>query len=357
VLRSDRPGGPRPQLIRCHDAPGEARAITDAVLSVMDDRRLRDQAVLMRTGHHSDLLEVELTARGVPFVKFGGLKFLEAAHVRDFVAALRVLDNRIDEVAWYRLLRLHDGIGPARARALLDPLAGADPTDDSHAEAVATAPPMSRVRLAATLDGIAAARGQTRIGDRAARCLKFLRPLLTARYPDAMVRLADLDRLVSAAGSAPDLGAFVAELTLDPPASTGDLAGPPHLDEDYLTLSTVHSAKGLEWPVVHVMHLVDGAFPADMALSAPEGLIEEQRLFYVAVTRAADELSLYAPLRMPHHRHGRDDKHSFAPLSRFLDETAMAVIDLHDLTPPRQAPGPRVARARVSLPTLDDLWA
>jgi DNA helicase-2/ATP-dependent DNA helicase PcrA len=252
---------------------------------------------------------------------------------------------------------LHDGIGPARARALLDPLAGADPTDDRHAEAVATAPPMSRVRLAATLDGIAAARGQTRIGDRAAGCMKFLRPLLTARYPDAMVRLADLDRLVSAAGSAPDLGAFVAELTLDPPASTGDLAGPPHLDEDYLTLSTVHSAKGLEWPVVHVMHLVDGAFPADMALSTPEGLIEEQRLFYVAVTRAADELSLYAPLRMPHHRHGRDDKHSIAPLSRFLDDAALGTLDVQDLAPPRPVTPTPTAVGRVALPTLDDLWA
>ena len=328
--------------------------MADAVLAAVEDgRALRDQAVLMRTGHHSDLLEVELTARRVPFVKFGGLKFLEAAHVKDFVAALRVLDNRIDEVAWFRLLRLHDGIGPSRARSLLDALTG----DGGHAVAVAGAPAMSRVALAATLDGITAARRMTRIGDRAATCLAWLRPLLTARYADAVVRIADLDRLVAAAATAPDLAAFVAELTLDPPASTGDLAGVPHLDEDYLTLSTVHSAKGLEWPVVHVIHLVDGAFPADMALSQPAGLIEEQRLFYVAVTRAADELSLYAPLRMPHHRHGRDDKHSFAPLSRFLDETAMAVIDLHDLTPPRQAPGPRVARARVSLPTLDDLWA
>lgn len=328
--------------------------MADAVLAAVEDgRALRDQAVLMRTGHHSDLLEVELTARRVPFVKFGGLKFLEAAHVKDFVAALRVLDNRIDEVAWFRLLRLHDGIGPSRARSLLDALTG----DGGHAVAVAGAPAMSRVALAATLDGITAARRMTRIGDRAATCLAWLRPLLTARYADAVVRIADLDRLVAAAATAPDLAAFVAELTLDPPASTGDLAGVPHLDEDYLTLSTVHSAKGLEWPVVHVIHLVDGAFPADMALSQPAGLIEEQRLFYVAVTRAADELSLYAPLRMPHHRHGRDDKHSFAPLSRFLDETAMAVIDLHDLTPPRQAPGPRVVRARVSLPTLDDLWA
>ena len=374
VLHSDRPGGRRARLVRCHDAAAEARAVTDAVLSAAQDgRRLRDQAVLMRTGHHSDLLEVELTARGVPFVKFGGLRFLEAAHVKDFVAVLRLLDNRLDEVAWYRLLRLHDGIGPARARALLDLLGNAtgEPaatdsgdqghgdlvTADAHAEAVAAAPAISRVALAASLGGLAAAGDRRRIGERAAGCLALLRPLLTARYPDSVVRIADLDRLVAAADSAPDLGAFVAELTLDPPASTGDLAGPPHLDDDYLVLSTVHSAKGLEWPIVHVIHLVDGAFPADMALTTSAGLVEEQRLFYVAVTRAADELSLYAPLRMPHHRHARDDKHSFAPISRFLDDSAVAVLDVEDLTPPRLAPRVASATARVALPTLDDLWA
>ena len=380
VLHSDRPGGRRARLVRCHDAAAEARAVVDSVLTeAQDGRRLRDQAVLMRTSHHSDLLEIELTARGVPFVKFGGLKFLEAAHVKDFVAVLRLLDNRLDEVAWYRLLRLHDGIGPARARALLGvlgvdgaaprPVGGSERPDgaraetdtdtpgNAHDEAVAAAPAISRVALAATLDGLTAARGHRPIGDRAAACLRLLRPLLTARYPDHVVRLADLDRLVAAAASAPDLGVFVAELTLDPPISTGDLAGPPHLDDDYLVLSTVHSAKGLEWPVVHVIHLVDGAFPADMALSTSAGLVEEQRLFYVAVTRAADELTLYAPLRMPHHRHARDDKHSFAAISRFLDDAALSALDVSDLTPPRPEPRRVGATARVALPTLDDLWA
>jgi DNA helicase-2/ATP-dependent DNA helicase PcrA len=381
MLHSDRPGGRRARLVRCHDAAAEARAVVDAVLTeAQNGRPLRDQAVLMRTSHHSDLLEIELTARGVPFVKFGGLKFLEAAHVKDFVAVLRLLDNRLDEVAWYRLLRLHDGIGPARARALLGVL-GVDPAPQqaaeraeppadgapgdmvgdilghAHDEAVAAAPAISRVALAATLDALSTARGQRRIPDRAAACLRLLRPLLTARYPDSVVRLADLDRLVAAAANAPDLGVFVAELTLDPPVSTSDLAGPPHLDDDYLVLSTVHSAKGLEWPVVHVIHLVDGAFPADMALSTPAGLVEEQRLFYVAVTRAADELNLYAPLRMPHHRHARDDKHSFAAISRFLDDSALAAVDVTDLTPPRPAPRRVGATARVALPTLDDLWA
>jgi DNA helicase II / ATP-dependent DNA helicase PcrA len=381
MLHSDRPGGRRARLVRCHDAAAEARAVVDAVLTeAQNGRPLRDQAVLMRTSHHSDLLEIELTARGVPFVKFGGLKFLEAAHVKDFVAVLRLLDNRLDEVAWYRLLRLHDGIGPARARALLGVL-GVDPAPQqaaeraeppadgapgdmdrdilghAHDEAVAAAPAISRVALAATLDALSTARGQRRISDRAAACLRLLRPLLTARYPDSAVRLADLDRLVAAAANAPDLGVFVAELTLDPPVSTSDLAGPPHLDDDYLVLSTVHSAKGLEWPVVHVIHLVDGAFPADMALSTTAGLVEEQRLFYVAVTRAADELNLYAPLRMPHHRHARDDKHSFAAISRFLDDSALAAVDVTDLTPTRPAPRRVGATARVALPTLDDLWA
>ena len=360
TLRSDRDGGRRATLVHCHDAPGEARAVADAVLAAVEDGHpLRDQAVLMRTGHHSDLLEIELTARNVPFVKFGGLKFLEAAHVKDFLAALRLLDNRADEVAWFRILRLHEGIGPARARALLAVLAEIDGTDrpDSIDTAVAAAPAMARVPLGATLSAITMARGQSRVGDRALSCVELLRPLLVVRYADAPTRLGDLDRLAEAAAAAPDLAAYVADLTLDPPASTGELAGPPHLDEDYLTLSTVHSAKGLEWPRVHVIHLVDGAFPSDMALSTNQGLVEEQRLFYVAVTRAADELTLYAPLRMPHHRHARDDRHSFAPVTRFLDDRARAFLDVRELAPARPAAEPARSARRVAIPAMDDLWA
>lgn len=365
-LHSDRDEGRAARLIRCHDAPAEARTIVDTVLADHQaGRRLRDQAVLMRAAAHSDLLEVELTARGVPFVKYGGLRFLEAAHVKDFVAAVRLLDNPMDEVAWYRLLRLHDGIGPARARSLLTVLADPDrPVDDDrHAEAVAAAPAIGRVALAGSLSLLATARAARRIGERARGCLDVLRPLVTARYRDWSVRLGDLERLVGAAAQSPDLAAFVAELTLDPPASTSDLAGPPSQDDDYLVLSTVHSAKGLEWPVVHVQHLVDGSFPSDMALAKDDGLEEEARLFYVAVTRAADELHLYAPLRMPHHRHARDDRHSMAPISRFLDEAALDTVEVVDLTPPRPVAGADPAglaartAARVKLPDLADLWA
>jgi DNA helicase II / ATP-dependent DNA helicase PcrA len=359
-LRSARTGGSRARLVRCHDASAEARLIVDDVLDAMDQgHRLVDQAVLMRAAHHSDLLEVELTARGVPFVKYGGLKFLEAAHVKDFVAGVRLLDNPADEIAWFRLLRLHQAVGPTRARTLLDALQpGAGDAEQRHAEVVAAAPASVRTSLAGTLSGLASARRQPTIAARADGVLNMLRPLVIERYPDHATRLGDLDRLVGAAATSPTLADYVAALTLDPPASTGDLAGPPHLDEDYLVLSTVHSAKGLEWERVHVMHVVDGAFPSDMALSSDTGLAEEQRLFYVAATRARSELSIYTPLRMPHHRWAQDDKHSFAPASRFLDDAALAVLDVREAGPRAQVKGlPVPAAARVALPTMDELWA
>jgi DNA helicase-2/ATP-dependent DNA helicase PcrA len=157
--------------------------------------------------------------------------------------------------------------------------------------------------------------------------LVLLDPLIRARYPDAAVRLTDLQRLADAAAAQPSLHDALAELTLDPPVSASDLAGPPRLDEDYLTISTIHAAKGLEWPIVHLPHLVDGALPSDMALGDPGGLAEEHRLFYVAITRARDHLYLYTPQRLHYHRRGRDDRHGFGQLTRFLDAGALAACD------------------------------
>ena len=138
--------------------------------------------------------------------------------------------------------------------------------------------------------------------------------------------------------------------------SASDFAGPPRQDEDFLVISTVHSAKGLEWPVVHLPHLVDGAVPSDMALTSREGLAEEQRLFYVAVTRALDQLFLYAPMRH-HHRMASDDRHSYGQLSRFLGDRALAACDSVEAAPP-QPLLPRVAHlsARVDA-DLDLLWS
>ncbi len=355
ALQADRSGpGHRPRVVRCHDAGEEARTIADAVLTAVDDgTALRDQAVLMRSAHHSDLLEIELTARRVPYVKYGGLKFLEAAHVKDFLACLRVVANPQDEIAWFRLLRLHEAFGPARARALLPRLLD-DPGDLNAI--VADAPAAARTSLDATLRGLAEARAHAPANAVVEQCVGLLRPLVQRRYSDGGVRVVDIERLAGAAQASSDLAAFVAELTLDPAASTSDYAKPPHLDEDFLTLSTVHSAKGLEWSRVHVIHVVDGAFPSDMALAADDGLAEEQRLFYVAVTRARDELSVYTPLRMPHHRRGRDDRHSYAPASRFLADEVLATADIVEVARPERSLAAAALLPRVEAPVLDALF-
>ena len=339
LLFSERPDGPLPRLVRCHDAPSEAKAISDAILEAYEAGvPLRDQAVLVRAAHHSDLVEIELSARKVPYRKYGGLRFLEAAHVKDFVSAARLLDNSRDEVAWYRLLRLHDRVGPSSARSLTEVvMAGEHDPIDRWPEVVAAAPAVARNSLSKTLDALAAARTNTVPGRRAEGVLDAVRPLVLGRYTDAAVRLGDLERLVSGAAAATDLAAWLAEITLDPPASTGDMAGPPLLEEDYVVISTIHSAKGLEWPIVHIPQVIDGSIPIDMALGSATGLHEERRLFYVAVTRARDELRLYTPLRMPHRRRARDDRHSYAAVSRFIDENVMAALKVVEEAPERFA--------------------
>jgi len=358
VLQGDRPGGRRPVLVRCHDAASEARAVVDRILDAHEEgMRLCDQAVLVRAAHHSDLIELELTARRVPYRKYGGLRFVEAAHVKDFAAAVRLLDNPADELAWFRLLRMHDGIGPARGRMLLGLVAPqAGTSAHEWAEAVAAAPARSRVALTKTLQGLDAARGQAGVPARVTAIFRLLRPLVLSRYSEGQARVEDLDRLSAAASAMDDLSAWLAEITLDPPMSTGDRAGPPHLDEDFVVISTVHSAKGLEWASVHLPHLVDGAFPSDMALGSQAGLAEERRLFYVATTRARDRLTLYTPLRMPYHRRARDDRHCLAPASRFLGDPVLSVLDIQEQSPPR-SPAPAAAAAHPPISVdLDHLW-
>ena len=357
TLLGTRDAGARPKLVSCHDLAQEARAVVDAVLVAAEEGvALREQAVLMRAASHSDLLELELSARRVPFHKYGGLKFLEAAHVKDFVAALRVAVNSRDDVAWLRVLALHKGIGRTSAGRIAEMLSR-EPTQgvDLTADAVALAPAGARMAVQSTHTGLRDATRQEATKVQARAIAAVLAPLITDRYDDSAVRLTDLDRLVDAAVHVRDLATFVTELTLDPPASTGDLAGPPHLDEDFLILSTVHSAKGLEWTRVYMIGLVDGAFPSDMSSGDPGGVEEERRLFYVGVTRARDELSLYVPLRMPHRRRSNDDRHSFAPASRFLDGLD-AVCDSTEMARELADAMPSAPATRLSLPELEELW-
>jgi DNA helicase-2/ATP-dependent DNA helicase PcrA len=192
-------------------------------------------------------------------------------------------------------------------------------------------------------------------------CHEAVRPLVRAHYADWPRRVEDIDRLAETAAQQRDLRAFVADLTIDPAGASADYAQKPSLDEDYLTLSTVHSAKGLEWRAVHVLRAVDGAFPSDMALTSDDGLAEEQRLFYVAITRARDTLRIYTPTRLPTHPTSFTARHVITKPSRFLSEPAREVMDIEEIPAAATvSPAPMAAPAaptRVVVPTLDDLFA
>lgn len=353
-----RTAGPEPHLVTARDEHGEARAVVERLLDALDRGiPLTRQAVLFRTAHHSDLLEVELTMRNLPYVKFGGLAFLESAHVKDLLALCRITVNPRDDLAWFRILQRIDGIGPGIARRVVDALDDAD----GNLTTVLRGDIVPRARLEA-VQALADAVGSSH-DDEPARQIdalcEWLDPSLD-RFGDGAARRADLARLCDVAGGYERLDRFLTELTLDPPASTSDLAGPPHLDDDWLTLSTIHSAKGGEWDIVHLLHVADGNIPSDLATGDPEQIEEERRLLYVATTRARDELHVHVPLRFHHHRGRFDDAHTLGQRSRFLtpdvvasmQEVTVAETSMVDGSEPLAAVGDVVAEADAELAAL-----
>jgi DNA helicase II / ATP-dependent DNA helicase PcrA len=317
-LRSHRTGGEKPALVTVMDDVGQVNHVVTAILENREGgTALKEQAVLFRTSHHSAMLEIELARRNIPFVKFGGLKFIEAAHVKDMLAVLRWAENPLDRVTGFRVMQLLDGIGPGTAGKVLDRMPGRSPLD-----ALATFRPPQRA---------AEAWGELvlllqRISDQSCEwpadfdlVRQWYQPHLEHCYADAVVRAGDLDQLQRIAGGYPSRAQFLSDLTLDPPSASSDQAGKPLLDEDYLILSTIHSAKGQEWRAVYVLNVVDGCIPSDMATGAVDDIEEERRLLYVAMTRAKDQLTLLVPHRFYTHqqpRHG--DRHVYAVRTRFI---------------------------------------
>ena len=324
VCASSRAGG-KPLLLTVGDEHQQARAVAERILESREAGiALRDQAVLFRAAHHADLLEIELGRRDIPFVKYGGLKFLEAAHVKDLLSVLRLIENPRDSVAGFRVFQLIEGVGPAAARRAVAALAGPEPTEALRKVQVSSVSRGDLERLCDLIDDLGEASWQGQIGQARA----WYAPLFEDLYDTAPARSSDLDALEQLATTYPDRARFLAELTLDPPESTGDLAADPMLDEDFVILSTIHSAKGQEWDRVFVLNLVDGALPSDMALRDPDGAEEERRLLYVAMTRAKKQLTLVQPLRFyVHNQRRRGDRHMYAPRSRFIADDMLDLFD------------------------------
>ena len=346
-LFSARQSAQKPRLVTLVDEEQQSDYVIRRVLEHHEAGiPLRRQAVLFRAAHHSDALEVELMRRNIPFVKYGGLKFLEAAHVKDVLCILRLADNPRDTVSALRALQLMDGFGPAHARraaAFLE-AAGFDLRrwSDFRPPPAAAAQWPQFVALVAALSRCSAGGdeggGPMSLADQIAAVRQFYVPILQKRYDQAHVRARDLEQLEQIACNFRSRSDMLAELALDPPGSTQDLAGTPLLDEDYLILSTIHSAKGCEWDVVYVIHAADGNIPSDMATGDAEQVEEERRLFYVALTRARDFLEVCFPLRYYYRR--RSDRHSYAQLTRFLPAEILdrfERVSLHCETAPGDA--------------------
>ncbi len=323
-LWTDRATGAPPQLVHVRDEADQASFIATRVLENREaGAALKQQAVLFRASHHSGPLEIELTRRNIPFVKFGGLKFLDAAHVKDILALLRFVENPRDKVAGFRLMQLLPGVGPTSARRVLDLVAAAP--DPLRALADAPAPPRAGEDWPAflgVLDALAGRRAGWPAEIEQARL--WYQPHLERIHEDAATRQADLIQLEQIAGGYPSRERFLTELTLDPPDATSDQAGVPLLDEDYLILSTIHSAKGQEWKSVFVMNVVDGCIPSDLGTGTTEEIEEERRLLYVAMTRAKDDLHLMVPQRFfTHGQSATGDRHVYAARTRFIPDALL----------------------------------
>jgi ATP-dependent DNA helicase UvrD/PcrA len=350
-LRAQRGGGARPSLVTVADDRGQADYVIDAVLKAREAGvLLRQQAVLFRSSHHSDFLEVELTRRNIPFVKYGGLKFLEAAHVKDLLAVLRWADNPRNRLAAFRVLQLLPGMGPAHSQRCLEELGrAASPWTALGAWCAPAAarpdwPALAAV-MAALAQPAAAWPGQVE------QVRDWFRPHLERRYDAAAVRAGDLEQLARIAGSYVSRERFLTELALDPTQASGNLSGPPLLDEDYLVLSTVHSAKGQEWNSVYLLNVNDGNFPSEFATGKPELLEEERRLLYVAITRARDALHLISPLKYYITQQSRlGDAHVYGAASRFLSTSVRRTLEpLAAIA----ASEPDAQAAQLRTPTVD----
>jgi DNA helicase II / ATP-dependent DNA helicase PcrA len=348
-LWTERASGAKPQLITVRDEADQARCIVERILENREaGALLKQQAVLFRTSSHSGPLEVELTRRNIPFVKFGGLKFLDAAHIKDMLALLRFVENPRDRVAGFRLLHLLPGVGPASAQRVLDQMAdAADPI-----EAICRLPSPPRAgdawnAFVQTLGGLHYSEWPSDLE----RARLWYQPHLERIHEDAESRQADLIQLEQIAAGYPSRERFLTELTLDPPDATSDQAGVPLLDEDYLILSTIHSAKGQEWKSVFVLNVVDGCMPSDLGAGTSAEIEEERRLLYVAMTRAKDDLHLIVPQRFfTHGQHSQGDRHVYASRTRFIPDRLLGLFE--KTTWPRAAVG-RSGRTASQRPHID----
>ncbi|MFC2068689.1 ATP-dependent helicase [Chloroflexota bacterium] len=327
-LWSDRKGEQQPRLITCIDEINQDNEVIRLVLDHYEQGiPLHKQAVLFRAASHSNSLELALTRRNIPFHKYGGLHFLETAHIKDLISFLRIIENPRDEIAWFRVLQLLNGVGPVTAASAFEHIRNSafnlsSPTSFKALPAAI----VEMTELGSLLQDLAK-MGDENLGVQIDRIQQFYKPILWRSHENPEPRENDIEYLSVLAAGYKSRRQFLADLMLDPPTSTGDLAGPPIKDEDWLVLSTIHSAKGLEWEVVYLIHAADGCLPSDMSTGSDEEIEEELRLAYVAMTRARDFLYVLWPQRYYQRPFGLSDRHNYAQCSRFFTDDVIQTME------------------------------
>src|ERR1700692_609102 len=328
TLLGNRQSAQKTFYVAMDDAVGQAEYIAGKILQTREiGGSLKRHAILFRSSHHSDVLEVEFSKRNIPYVKYGGLKFLEAAHVKDMMSVLRWADNPRNSVAGFRVLKLLPGIGPGHAKQALEHFEARGFEAKALADFDAPQPvKMEWKRFCALFEKLAdpATPWPGQVG----LVKDWYKPQLERIYDSGWTRMGDLEQLDQLSVQHPSRERFLTELTLDPPLATSDQSAGASKDEDYVILSTIHSAKGQEWDNVYVLNVSDGNFPSEFSTGKPEMIEEERRLLYVAMTRARNELHLCAPLKYPVTQRAKNgDAHVYGAKSRFMTDKMLDSLE------------------------------
>ena len=314
--------GPLPVLVEAAGENAQSRFISQKILELREEGvPLGEMAVLFRSSFHSFDLEIELSRHGLPFIKRGGVKFIETAHVKDLLAHLRVVANPLDLVSWHRVLMLIEGVGPKKAQDVMAALVKSDNPYRTLSEMPGRTGKGLK-DLALTLESLAGDE-DLRPAHQVSHIYEYYLPIFKEQYDDYPKRARDLDHLQTIAERYQGLESFLSDLALEPPDGSAAGVEAPDRDDERLVLSTIHSAKGLEWQCVFVIWIVDGRFPSVYAFGEDEELEEERRLFYVAVTRAKRHLYLTYPINV----FDRGSGMLLSKPSRFLDPVSPALLD------------------------------
>ena len=304
-----------PKVIGADNERQQSLFLVQQILELREEGyALEDMAVLFRSGFLSFDLEIELNKANIPYLKFGGMKFIETSHIKDMLAFFKILSNPKDVISWHRLLLMMDGVGPRTASKMIDLIvedkAGIGGRIDLN---YIPKGKDEAAKLFEFMKDINASK--LSIGERATMISNFYKPLLNSKYDDWQKRWKDIETFIAISDRYKNLTEFLNDMAIEPPTESVIDLEAESKEEEYLTLSTIHSAKGLEWRVVFVIWALDGRFPSAKAADSVDNLEEERRLFYVACTRAKDHLYITYPINV----YDRESGMVLSKPSRFLD--------------------------------------